>query len=124
MGWWSALKDQAMRRQVEAGLEFGEHAAVAHALDALALVALGDVGADEGERHGVEPVAEHGVHVIDELARDGVLVGGEADLEGAHRPLDGRPVQRGEARADAERAAAELGRRRSGRWWRPGCALG
>ena len=97
---------------METGLELGEYAAVAHALDALALVALGDVGADEGERHGVEPVGEHGVDVVDELARNGILVGGEADLEGAHRPLDGRPVQRGEARADAQRALAEPGRGR------------
>ena len=94
---------------VEAGLQLREHAAVAHALDALALMPLGNVRADEGERHGVEPVGQHGVDVVDELAGDGILVGRQAHLEGAHRPLHRRPVQRGETRADAQRAAAELG---------------
>ena len=102
---------------MEAGLELRQHAAVAHALDTLALVALGNVGADERERHGVEPLLQHGVHVVDQFARDGVLVGGDAEFERAHRPLDGRPVQRGEARADAEGALAKLraGRRKDRR---------
>ncbi len=94
--------------EVEAVLQLGEHAAVAHALDALALVALGHVGADEGKGDGVELVVEHGVHVVNELARDRVLVGGETEAERGHGPFDGGPVEGGEARADAERAAAEV----------------
>ena len=70
-----------MPRRVEAGLQFREDTAVAHALDALALVALGDISADEGEGHGVELAGEHHIGVVNKLARDGVLVGRDADAE-------------------------------------------
>ena len=93
---------------VKAGLELGEHGAVAHALDALALMPLGHVGADEGERNRIQGSGQHLVDVVHEFARDAVLVGGHADAERAHRPLDRGPVQRGETRAHAERAATEL----------------
>ena len=82
---------------------------MAHALDALALVALGDVGADEREGDGVEFAVEHGLDVVNELARDGVLIGGEAEIKCGHGPLDGGPVKGGEACADAEGAATEVG---------------
>ncbi len=64
----------------------------------------GTFGADEGERHGVEAPLEHRVHVVDQLARDAVLVRGHAELERAHGPLHRRPVQRGEPGADPEGA--------------------
>ena len=94
---------------VESGLELRQHAAVAHAFDALALMPFGHARADERKRHRVEPPFEHRVDVVHELARNAVLVGRHAELERAHRPLDRRPVQRRETRADAERAAAEIG---------------
>ena len=70
---------------------------------------FGHARADERKRHRVEPPFEHRVDVEHELARNAVLIGGDAEIERAHRPLDGRPVQRGEARADSERAAPEIG---------------
>ena len=63
---------------MESGLELRQHAAVAHALDALALVSLRDSGPDERERHGVEPAFQHRIHIIDQLARNGVLIGRDA----------------------------------------------
>ena len=91
---------------VEAVPQLGQHAAVAHALDALALVALGHVGADEGEGHRVQLAGEHHVHVVHQLPRDGILVRREAHAERAHRPVHRRPVQGREARADPQRAPA------------------
>ena len=94
---------------MKAGLELRQHAAVAHAFDALSLMPLGHVRADERERHRVEPPLEHRVDVEHQLARNAVLIRGDAEIQRAHRPLDGRPMQRGETRADPERAAAEIG---------------
>ena len=108
---------------VKTGFQFREHAAVAHALDALALVALGHIGADEGKRNAVELSREHRVDVVDQFARDRILVGGHADTQVRHRPLDRRPVQRRETarrcRACCDRACSR--RRRENR--RPGIVL-
>ena len=52
---------------MKAGLELRQHAAVAHALDALALMPLGHARADERERHRVEPPLEHRVDVEHQL---------------------------------------------------------
>ncbi len=65
--------------RMKAGLQLREHAAVAHAFDALALVTFRDVGADKGERHAVEFAREHHVGVVNEFTRNGVLVGGDTD---------------------------------------------
>ena len=96
---------------METGLQLRKHAAVAHALDTLTLMPLGYVGADERERHGVEPVVQHRIDVVHQFAGNGILIGGQPDLQRAHGPLDSRPVQGRETRADAERTAAELGSR-------------
>ena len=87
---------------VETGFQFCQHAAVAHALDALSLVAFRNIGADEWKGHAVEFSIEHHVHIVNQLARDAVLVGGDADAELRHRPIHARPVQGGETRADAD----------------------
>ena len=92
---------------MESGLELGENAAVTHSLDALALVPLRDVRSDEWEGHGVEPALKHRIDVVDELPGNAVLVGGHAEFERAHRPLDRGPVKRREARPHAERAPAQ-----------------
>ncbi len=84
---------------------------MAHPLDALALVALGNVGADEGEGHGVEPALQHRLHVVDQLARNRVLVGGDPEAQLGHGPFDRRPVQGREAGADPERALAQAAAR-------------
>ena len=55
---------------MKARLKLRKHAAVTHTLDALALMALGDLGADEGKRHGIEPPRKHGIHVVDQLTRN------------------------------------------------------
>ena len=81
---------------------------MAHAFDALALVTLGYVGADERKGHRVEFAREHHIGVVNKFARDRVLVGRHADAELRHRPLDRRPVQRRETRAHSKRATAEL----------------
>src|ERR1019366_5466743 len=73
---------------VEARLQLRDHAAVAHALDALSLVALGDAGPYERARDLVQAPLQHRVHVVHELARYAVLVRGHAELERAHCPLD------------------------------------
>ena len=103
---------------VETVLELGDDRAVAHAFDRLALVAFRHVGADEGEAHVVEGVGEHLVDVVDEFARDGVLVGSQTQAELRHRPVDGRPMQRRETRADAEARSLErtAGGREDGRF--------
>ena len=86
---------------VEAGLQLRQHTAVAHAFDALALMAFGHAGPDEGKGHRVEMSFEHRINVVHQLARDAVLVGGHAEPECAHRPFHSRPVQGRETRADA-----------------------
>ena len=93
---------------VKTGFQFREHATVTHAFDALTLVALGHVGADERKRHRVELTREHDIGVVDELTRNRILVRRHAETQRAHRPLDGRPVQGRETCADPERAAPEL----------------
>jgi hypothetical protein len=92
---------------MKARFELGEHGAVAHALDRLALMPFGHVGADERKRHAFEAALEHGAHVVHQLARDAVLIGGHAQTERAHRPLYRRPVQGGEACPDAQAAVRE-----------------
>jgi hypothetical protein len=93
---------------VKSIFEFGEHATVAHPLDALALVPFGNVGPDEGKRDRVEVAVEHGIYVINKFARDGVLVGGETEIERGHDPLNGRPVQGGKPGADAQGTASKI----------------
>ena len=61
---------------MKAVLELCEYATVAHAFHALSLVAFGNICADEGEGYGVKAVGEHLVDIVDEFARDAVLVGG------------------------------------------------
>jgi hypothetical protein len=85
-----------------------EHGAVAHAFDALALMAFRNARPYERKGHGVEPPFEHGVDIEDELSRNAVLICGDTEIEGTHRPFDGGPMQRREARADAERAASKI----------------
>src|SRR5207302_3815211 len=46
--------------------------------------------------------------VVDEFARNRILVRRQAERERAHRPLRRRPVQRRETRAEPERALAEF----------------
>lgn len=54
---------------------------MAHALDTLTLVTFGHIGSDEWKWNGVEVTFQHGVCVVNESAGDGVLVGGETDVE-------------------------------------------
>ena len=85
---------------MESGLQLGKHASVAHALDALALVPFRHIRTDERKRHGVQTIGEHRVHIVHKFARDAVLVGSDSELKRAHHPLDRRPVQRRETRAN------------------------
>ncbi len=94
--------------QMKSGLQFGEHAAMAHSFNALTLVPLGHAGADEWKRHGVEPAFEHCVDVVYQLARNAVLVRGDAQVDSAHRPFHRGPMQRRKSRANAQRAPAEV----------------
>ena len=55
---------------MKSGLQLRQHAAVAHAFDALALMPFGHARADERKRHRVEPPLEHRVDVEHQLARE------------------------------------------------------
>ena len=65
---------------------------MAHALDGLALMPFWDGRADEGEGHGVETISEHLVDVIDEFARDAILIGGQSNAELRHGPINRGPM--------------------------------
>ena len=90
---------------------------MAHSLHALALVSLGDIRSDKRKRHGVQLPSEHRVHIEDQFPGDAVLVGRHAQIQRAHRPFDGRPMQGGKAGADADRATRQIppGRGENGR---------
>ena len=96
---------------MEPGFQLGQHRAVAHSLHALSLMPLGDIRPDEREGNGVEPALQHGVQVKDELPRDAVLISRHPQIQHAHRPFDGGPVQRGETCPDADRAAGQVSAR-------------
>ena len=112
IGWWSALKLQAIRRRWNPVLSFESTQPWLIPSTLWPWCPSGTFVPMKGNGTVSRRPAEHGVHVVDELPGNAVLVRRHAEIEGAHRPLDRGPVERREAGADPERARPEPARGR------------
>ena len=96
---------------MKSGLQLRHHATMTHTLHRLTLMSFGNIRSDKRKWYSVQLIRKHHIHVVYQFPRNAVLVSGHPDTQIRHRPIDARPMQSRETRADTQCAFPEIASR-------------